>query len=416
MNANANPSPVRPVLTVMPAIGAAKDDELIILDQKLLAGWSLYAEKWPGRTLYLVPEIDPKELMFGEKCHREELPGDIEFVQSPDDITDAVLKASSIVLAAGDSFDTFALAERARRSGIPLCYVIEYTLGTRLRIEWETPRPILRKLWTSMWLITKERGRRAAFRKAAALQANGVPAAEAYRSVNDNVLLYFDTRLSRSMVATDAQIAAKTSYLREGAPLRLAFTGRLELLKGAHHLIPVARRLLDMGVKFQLDIYGTGSLLAGMERELARDGRIGEVVKIHRPIDFSTELVPWLRTSVDLFLCCHIQGDPSCTYAETLGCGVPIVGYDNEAWKGMLPFGNFGWQVKLGDQDALAAQIAALDGDRAAIASAMTEARDFGHEHCFESVFAARIRHLEHVAGLVPSAPDVGSNKEAVRV
>lgn len=412
MGASQEPSQQPPLLMVVPSAGAARDGDVFIVDQKLLAGWKFYAEQWPGRTAFIFREIDPKSLTFGEKCRREDLPGDIEFVGSTTEIPDRLVEAASVMLAGGDNFDSFGLAAQAQRLNTALCYSIEYTLATRLRIEWEQPQSIPRKVRRSLWLIAKERNRRAAFRAAAALQANGVPATEAYRDVSRNILTYFDTRLHRAMVATDAQIADKTAHLRANAPLRLAFTGRLEPLKGAHHLIPVARHLLEMGVDFRFDIYGTGSLQAGMETELARDPRLGAAVQIHRPIDFSTELVPWLRQSVDLFVCCHVQGDPSCTYAETLGCGVPIVGYDNEAWAGMQRLGAFGWKVRMGDQRALAAQIATLDKDRTALADAMTRARDFGREHCFETAFVARVRHLAELAGVAPADDSTDRKKK----
>ena len=401
-----------PILLVIPSVGAARDGDFVVLDQKLLTGWTFFASHWPGRTRFLFREIDPKELTFGKRCRAQDLPGDIEFVRAIENIPDASLSAASVILGAGDSFDSFELAKRARRLGTPLCYVIEYTLATRLRIEAERPRSLVRKARTMVWLIGQERRRRAAFRAAAALQANGVPAADAYRNTTKDLLTYFDTRLFRAMAATDDEIHARIAHLGQEGPLRLAFTGRLEPLKGAHHLIPVARHLLDLGVDFRLDVYGSGSLQTGMEKELEGDARLRNHVTIHKPIDFTTELVPLLRSSVDLFVCCHIQGDPSCTYSETLGCGVPIVGYDNEAWRGMLRGADLGWSVKLGDSRALAAKIALLSGDRANIAAAMWRARDFGRDHCFEEVFETRIRHLEALAAAaVDRATRDGNNR-----
>jgi colanic acid/amylovoran biosynthesis glycosyltransferase len=32
---------------------------------------------------------------------------------------------------------------------------------------------------------------------------------------------------------------------------------------------------------------------------------------------------------LDVFVCCHIQIDPPCTYLESYGAGLPIVGYAN---------------------------------------------------------------------------------------
>ena len=41
-------------------------------------------------------------------------------------------------------------------------------------------------------------------------------------------------------------------------------------------------------------------------------------------VDFETELVPFTRQNADIFLGCHRQSDPSCTYLEAMGCGVAV--------------------------------------------------------------------------------------------
>ena len=401
-----------PLLLVIPSVGAAKDGDAFILDEKMLVGWQYFAKHWPGRTRFVFRETDRKRLTFSKRYEADALPGEIEVIGATADIADETLAMASVVLASGDSFDSFDIAGRARRLNVPVCYIIEYTLGTRLRIEAESSRPLLQRLKSMLWLTMQEPKRRAAFRTASALQANGVPAARAYRSTSPNILTYFDTRLARDMIATDRDVEQRVARLTKGDPLRLIFTGRLEPLKGAHHLIPVARALLELGLDFQLDIYGTGSLQAAIEQAIAGDRGLAAHVEVHRPLDFATRLVPLLRTSPDLFVCCHIQADPSCTYSETLGCGVPIVGYDNEAWRGMLELAEFGWKTKLGDARAMAEKIVWLDRNRPLVAAAAERARDFGHQHCFESVFEMRVRHLMEVAGL--PAPEANSSNPHV--
>jgi glycosyltransferase involved in cell wall biosynthesis len=111
-------------------------------------------------------------------------------------------------------------------------------------------------------------------------------------------------------------------------------------------------------------------------------------------MDFETELVPFVKEWADVFVCPHRQGDPSCTYLETLGCGVPIVGYANEAFAGLVQHSQAGWLVPLDQPRRLASTIAELAADRAAIAAASARALDFGRRHRFETTFAARTQHL----------------------
>ena len=132
-------------------------------------------------------------------------------------------------------------------------------------------------------------------------------------------------------------------------------------MKGADDLIRIATLLNSVGKEFQLDIYGTGSLEAEMRAAIASaSGSMQQKVHIHPPLDFDQALVPIMRSEIDLFLCCHRQSDPSCTYLETLGCGVPIVGYQNRAWHGIRALADVGWEIKMNAADDLAERLSIL--------------------------------------------------------
>jgi hypothetical protein len=113
---------------------------------------------------------------------------------------------------------------------------------------------------TSRRPLMMERKRRQAFAQSCGLQANGIAAAESYNGRAPNILTYFDNRLRKNLIATDREIAAKQASVIRGAPLRLAFTGRLERMKGADDLIKIAVDLDRAGSNFSLDIYDSGSL------------------------------------------------------------------------------------------------------------------------------------------------------------
>jgi hypothetical protein len=90
------------------------------------------------------------------------------------------------------------------------------------------------------------------------------------------------------------------------APSRLAFTGRLEKMKGANDLIAIAQAWDRGGRDFQLDICGgTGGLESQMRAALndaATAPALRERVRIRPPVDFDRDLVPWLRSQVVLML------------------------------------------------------------------------------------------------------------------
>ena len=69
-----------------------------------------------------------------------------------------------------------------------------------------------------------------------------------------------------------------------------------------------------MAVDFTLDIYGGGVLDTEMREEIQRR-QLGSYVHMMGFIPFE-DLVERTRTSYDIWLCCHPQGDPSGAYLE----------------------------------------------------------------------------------------------------
>src|SRR5690606_34570637 len=101
--------------------------------------------------------------------------------------------------------------------------------------------------------------------------------------------------------------------------------------------------------------------------------------------------------NADVFLSCHRQGDPSCTYLESMGCGTPIVGYDNEMWRELSVASGGGWTVRMGDVDAIVRRLASLTTED--ILSAGASALAFAKAHDFDQEFR---RRMEHLAALAP--------------
>ena len=95
----------------------------------------------------------------------------------------------------------------------------------------------------------------------------------------------------------------------------------------------------------------------------------------------------------------HRQSDPSCTYLETLSCGIPIVGYDNRALGGLLRAADVGESVPIDDIDGVVDALTRLDADRSAVARMSRAALAFARGHAFEDTFQRRVDHLVQLAG-----------------
>ncbi len=375
-------------------------DGRLRLDRKFVEGMHLSGELWDGRFDALLWQ-GALEIPFGA----EYAPGDLGFriqVLEPDEtITARHLEGYDVAGAAADYHLALDLPALCGGPGQPrLVYSIEYTLATRLQIiRLDQSRGPLRKLRSAIWNLNMERHRRAALKAADGVQANGFPAMEEFKGLNANTILYLDNRMTTDMMATEAEMEARAAHLLSGGPLRLIHSGRLETMKGVQDIVPIARILGDAGVDFTLDIYGAGSLEAEIRAGIARFG-LADRVRLHGPVDFETGLVPIQRRAGDLFLSCHRQADPSCTYIESMGCGLPVAGYSNAMWAAMRDDADAGWCVPLGDTSALAQQIIALDKARGEIVAHGERALSYARRHDFRTVFASRIRQLAEVVAV----------------
>jgi colanic acid/amylovoran biosynthesis glycosyltransferase len=248
-----------------------------------------------------------------------------------------------------------------------------------------------------IWETNQERLIRKNIKRVPAVECNGTPTYNAYRNLANQILLYFDTRTSKDLLISGNALQDKSRRLLDNnKPLQLTFSGRLTEMKGVKDLIPVARDLRAQGIPYELHIYGDGNLKAWLEKEIKAHALEGRV-KVHGNVDFKNVLVPALQQETDLFVCCHLQGDPSCTYLETSACGVPIVGYLNEAFEGLLHHANAGWGVPLGQPEKIAQTIATLATNRNAIAQKGRTAAEFASAHTFEETFSRRVSFYEEV-------------------
>ena len=378
-------------ILLCPAVGIWKIGNELYFDRKFHDGLLASITHWPGLfrlAIHLATSSPPK---FGlVQFIADEFPAKVSVLGADELIDSDLLAGVDIVLAPGDSFNDFHLADLCRRRGIKCIYAIEYTLATRIQIAAIDGSNIWRKLKSILWLMLKERKRLQAFRRSDGLQANGVPAYDAYASLVSNALLYFDSRVTASMGITDEELSTRLSHLDEQAPLRLGFSGRLISMKGADQLVEIAFRLKKHQMPFSFDIFGAGELVPKMQKKIEEYG-LSSVVRLRGVADFANELVPFIKSNLDLFVCCHRQSDPSCTYVETYACGVPIIGYNNRAHQGILARHDVGWSVAMNDVKGLADLIVRLNNHRDEIKTKALNAARFAREHTFEATFQRRI-------------------------
>jgi glycosyltransferase involved in cell wall biosynthesis len=394
-------APMAPVLLVAAPAPVIDAGGRLRLDIKFLEGMRLHAAHWPGPVRVLLRR-GAGAIPFGAEVDHAALGFELLVLDPGAPAPPGLWAGVRALFAGADDLDALALIPAARAAGARVVLALEYTLETRLRIAALDPgRSWPRRLRSMLWTLQMEPRRRAALAAADAVQFNGYPAWDSYRHLTRDPLLYLDNRMTAAMMATPAEMADRAARLRAGAPLRLIHSGRLEPMKGAQDLLAVMEALRARGVRATLDIYGTGSLEGAIRAGM---GRFGGDVRLHGPVDFAAALVPATRAGADLFLSCHRQSDPSCTYLEAMGCGAAIAGYANRMWARLAAESGGGVTAPLGRPAALAAAIAAWHADRPALIAAQASALAFARRHDVETVFAARMAHLRAAAGLEAGA------------
>jgi len=390
-----------PHLVIIPSVPVWSNGSTLCFDRKFYDGIIQYTQYWPGWITCLMATSRTGKSDFGVVEKRaDELPFSCIAFGENEIVTGEHLKNASLVLAAGDAHDQLHISALCKKSNIKCVYVIEYIPETRYQIaslSTNNPLVLLRRL---LYIWNYEQKRIAAFRLCDALQSNGTPAYHQYHTVK-NRLLYFDTRVSKKQVIDDADLETRLDNLRQGKPLRLAFSGRLIRMKGADHLVKLAQILKAKGVRFHLTIYGAGDLDGDMRAEITAHSLENEV-SMPGPVDFHTKLIPDIKANVDLFVCLHRQSDPSCTYLETLSCGVPIVGYNNRAFAGIMELANIGWGTKMDNLEGIASIISALSTNRNELADRSRNSATFARLHDFETTYQNRIGHLLALTGHNP--------------
>jgi len=384
------------ILVAIPAIQRA--DGCWLLPTKLVTGMRAYAERWRGPVVLGLPSgSQPSAELDNGYWSPDDLPFQVQALSFRDLASRGHPLLEDTLVMAMLHHELHGLARRCRQAGSLFVVGTELTLRSQMQIARASRRlgpGLIRHL---IWLLLNHRQSLRDIADAHGLQCNGTPTFDAYAHRNTHALLYFDNRTTADMLASAQDIATRFERLEQRGRPHLFFSGRLHPIKGAHHLVPMAACLRRLGTDFELSIAGDGPLRNDIEAQIRTLG-LKSQVRCLGTLRFADELMPLLRREIDLFTCPHLQGDPSCTYLETLSGAVPIVGYANEAWQGLHRRSGAGVLCHPRDPASLAAAVATLVQDVTALRTMAHKAVDFAQEHLFDTEFNRRIAHLQRVA------------------
>ncbi len=386
------------ILKLLPSLRArCLPDGRIVLTKKFIAGVNEFQKVWAGPVTVYMLASEHLTLQLDEgSVWPKDLSFDIEVLSLADATRAITADRSAVVLLSLDDFRQSGLGALCTQSGIASAYISEYSLATRKQIIDVTTANPLKRIRRKFWESKQERKRVAAVASATGLQCNGTPTYDAYRDLCPETILFFDTRVTENLLATEEEVLRRLSRLTGPRRLELVFSGRLSPMKGCLDLLEVAKELRRMNMNFHLSICGDGESKQALSQTIEVE-QLSQHVSLNGILEFESELMPFVRADIDLFICCHPQGDPSCTYLETMSCGVPIAGYANEAFEGMVRSSGVGWTVPMNRPDELARMVLDIQRTPEALRENSLGALAFAKGHTFSRTVSRRIGHLRAI-------------------
>ena len=386
-------------ILVLALCGTELRPRSILIDRKFHEGMMGYVERLDRPFSCLMPRFTPAEAsqaMDMIEVPISELPYRVNLLEKPllgaDSLRIIERSLDGVALAYLGAFEglNLAVANACRGRDIPYAVVSEYTLQTELEIMRANTPSAARRLWREARIRLAKNRRLRFVASAREVHANGYPTYGELAAANPRRMLFFDTRARAEDIICEAELRERLTSRGNRRP-RLIYAGRYHPMKGALDVIKVGIELDRLGMDFQLDLYGKGPLREPMESLASQSNAAGKI-KIHDAVSYRPDLQR-IAKQADLFICCHVQGDPSCTYLETFACGVPIVGYANEMWTPLSQDSGAGEVVPKGDYKALAKAVSRLVGT-ARLEDLSVRARHFAEANTMEIAWDRRISHL----------------------
>lgn len=355
-------------------------------EAKSWTGACAYQAQWPGEVIIASPghvETVATEASVGNVRDDGTGPSIVEIppFSEPDSQVEALQgHAPDVVLT------LMNIQARHLPSRLPVVFTVEHDFAIRRDMA-SVSGSSFQKARAMAGLIRREPIYRRMAKQALSLQCNGPAATAAYRPLAPSLLSYMDHRLTRADVA----LARQEQGWDGTRPLRLGFSGRWTAIKGPLHAVRVAELIQDTLPGVRLAMYGSGELESVLRREAPGN------VDFLGFREFDPEWKEEVRRGVDLMVLPHMQGDPSCTYFESLGSGAPVVGYHNDTLAPLVQQWGVGTAVDRGDVEGLAAAVVAIASDPDAYAEMRLRGLELVGAQTWEDLTAERVAHLHSV-------------------
>lgn len=384
------------MLTVIQNNAIAVKNGNVFVDRKFVSGMKWFANKLSFPITTVHPSVTSLELvMDGVWIPLKDLGFNVMCMDLSESRRDSLEEIAKQISRSRLVYTSMHhIAAMALKLSVPYILMRENELGTQLAIARNSINSSLRGLVRVGRVVARHFSEDIrVMRGARVIHCNGFPVYDESLRFNSNCLLYLDSRVASSDLISDGQLNERLIKAAQRKTLRVLYSGRYERIKGVLDALRVVIECQRMGLDIEFHAFGQGSLQSELNR-IASFAPIPGKIYINDAIPFP-QLVDRSR-EFDLFLSCHIQADPSCTYLETFGAGLPIVGYGNKMFERLCEVSNAGVATRIGKPRLVADQIAILCRDRSSLVRLSRLARSFCADHTFEKEFSLRADSLQN--------------------
>lgn len=385
------------MLTVIQNNPIAVRDGNVFVDRKFVSGMKWFANKLSFPITAVHPSVTSLDLvMDGVWIPLTDLGFNVMCVDMSESRRGSIEEIAKQISRSRLVYTSMHhIAAMALNLSVPYILLREYDLWTQLVIARNSINSPMRGLVRAGRVVARHFSEDIrVMRGARLIHCNGFPVYDESLRFNSNCLLYLDSRVSSSDLISVRQLNERLIKAGQRKTLRILYSGRYERIKGVLDALRVVIECQRMGLDVEFHAFGQGSLLSELNRT-ASFAPVPEKIHINNSIPFP-RLVERSR-EFDLFLACHIQADPSCTYLETFAAGLPIVGYGNKMFERLCEVSNAGVATRIGNPRLVAEQIEILWRDRSSLERLSWLARSFCADHPFEKEFSLRADSLQSV-------------------
>ena len=199
---------------------------------------------------------------------------------------------------------------------------------------------------------------------------------------------FYDTSYSAADIISADEFGRKAAAVATGGATRLLALGRLVARKGLDHTLRALAGARAAGAAATLDIIGDGDERPALER-LAAELGLDQIVRFLGMLPYGAELIRDIGGYHALVFTPLAEDTPRSLF-DALAGGCALICYDLSYTRQVLDDCGHGVAVAMGDHRGLAAQLLAVDRDRARLVAWMQAAHAAAPRHTAEAWYERR--------------------------